>query len=268
MIIGLTGHKQVGKDTVARIIQFLTTVRENAVGFNEAFLQQAIFGEAEYVVKDSSWQIKKFAYAVKQICSILTGIPIEDFEKEEVKNSYLEEEWWYYGFSGEFIPYLPHISNAKEWKNVLVKPTIRELMQKVGTDAMRDNVHTDVWVNTLMRQYIRELDNGYTGDNTGWLGNYPNWIISDVRFPNECKAIKDRKGTIVKVDDSKRLIGNVHDELGIITKGAWRAASVGLDHISETALDNYEPDYTIDNSGTIEELIDKVKEMLIHFKLL
>lgn len=36
----------------------------------------------------------------------------------------------------------------------------------------------------------------------------------------------------------------------------------------ETALDDCEFDYHIDNSGTIEDLIEKVREILVNEKLL
>ena len=39
-------------------------------------------------------------------------------------------------------------------------------------------------------------------------------------------------------------------------------------HPSETALDNHSFDYTIDNNGTIEELIEKVREILIKEKVI
>lgn len=39
-------------------------------------------------------------------------------------------------------------------------------------------------------------------------------------------------------------------------------------HESETALDDATFDYTIDNNGTIEELIEKVREILIKDKLI
>jgi len=34
-----------------------------------------------------------------------------------------------------------------------------------------------------------------------------------------------------------------------------------LHHPSETALDDYEFDYVIDNNGSIEELVEKVKQL-------
>ena len=40
------------------------------------------------------------------------------------------------------------------------------------------------------------------------------------------------------------------------------------EHISETALDNAEFDYVIDNNGTIEELIKQVKKILIKEKII
>ena len=40
------------------------------------------------------------------------------------------------------------------------------------------------------------------------------------------------------------------------------------EHLSETSLDKAEFDYVIENSGSIEELIEKVKQILKKEKLL
>ena len=81
---------------------------------------------------------------------------------------------------------------------------------------------------------------------------YPNWVITDVRFPNEAKAIKDRNGLLV------RLESNRCDETAL--------------HLSETALDNYGGvgnevipnrwDKVIYNNGTIKDLVDQVKRLI------
>ena len=80
----------------------------------------------------------------------------------------------------------------------------------------------------------------------------PNWIITDVRFPNELEAIKDRNGIIIRVDRYD-LIYTTEDK-----------------HESEVALDNSytEFDYTIDNNTGIGNLIDKVKFTLQHAKII
>src|SRR4030042_524342 len=249
MIIGLSGKKQVGKDTVARAIQYLfdkrNELRNPLIKNFPNFEKWITWGRSKEL--SSTWHVKKFAYSVKQVCSILTGIPIEDFEKEEVKSSYLGKEWDYVTMSDGWIPtyYNPDNNGCEEPSEPIYnRLTIRELLQKVGTDAMRDVVHPDVWVNALMRQYgIKDLEyfKAYP-DNYG----LPSWIISDVRFPNEAKAIKDRDGICIQIKRE----GNKLDS-----------------HISEIALDGYHFDYTIENNRDTPYLIEEVKEMLIHFKL-
>ena len=64
----------------------------------------------------------------------------------------------------------------------------------------------------------------------------------------EMEAVKKKKGITIRVN---RNLEESKDQ-----------------HESETELDNAEFDYVIDNNGTIEELIEKVKEILncmLHF---
>jgi hypothetical protein len=72
-----------------------------------------------------------------------------------------------------------------------------------------------------------------------------NWIITDCRFLNEAQAIKDRNGIIIRIQRNQDL-----DDCKV-------------KHISETALDLYKFDYIIDNNTSIDDLIIKVKEILI-----
>ena len=77
---------------------------------------------------------------------------------------------------------------------------------------------------------------------------YPSWCITDVRFPNEVKAIKKKDGIIIRIN---------------------RESDYNSTHSSETALDDYEDfDYTIDNNNCIDCLIEKVKEILKHEKII
>jgi hypothetical protein len=71
---------------------------------------------------------------------------------------------------------------------------------------------------------------------------FPNWVITDVRFPNEADAIKQEEGILIRVNRSG--VGPVND------------------HESETSLDGWGFDYIIDNDSTLGSLKRKVKEIL------
>jgi hypothetical protein len=210
MIIGIAGYSGSGKDEVCSKIQHLDG--------------------------DSNWQRKKWAGKLKQIASILTGISENMFEDIEFKKSTLGIEWNYND--------LGKIGGKKN------QPlTVRELLQKIGTDALRDGLHPNVWVNALMAEYVCDCCNEYpcdtinhkdTGQDIGY--QYPNWIITDTRFPNEAQAIKDAGGIVIRVD--RLQISPINT------------------HYSEIALDGWDFDYYIENSGTHNDLYDRVEEFL------
>jgi hypothetical protein len=62
--------------------------------------------------------------------------------------------------------------------------TGREILQKVGTDALRNNFYEDVWVNATFVKYNLSVDN---------------LIVTDLRFPNELEKVKELKGVVFKV---------------------------------------------------------------------
>ena len=74
---------------------------------------------------------------------------------------------------------------------------------------------------------------------------YPNWIIPDVRFPNEVEAIKERGGIVIRVNRST-------------TK-----SDSNSNHESEIALDHYHDfDAIINNDKTIGHLTHEVMDIL------
>ena len=230
MIIGISGRIGSGKDTVGKIIQEL-------IQYN----------------KDQSSEIKKFAGKLKETASILTGIPIEKFEDQEFKNTNLSSEWNYALMGEDWV----------DGKPILVPMTVRTLLQKLGTEAMREGLHKNVWVNALFANYKKEggseggervaSDGGYYSAPS-YKGEYPNWIITDMRFPNEMESVVERNGITICVIRDYALRGNPEDPKNI--------------HPSETSLDDAKFDYEIINDGTIEDLERKVKEILVKEKLI
>lgn len=207
MIIGINGKIGSGKDTIGEIIQGLSITN----------------GRREF-------EIKKFAGKLKQTASLLTGIPVEKFEDQDFKKTDLPNEWCY-------------IENGYAAKNM----TVREFLQKLGTDAMRNGLHTNVWINALFADYRNFHTDKFSVRQGINEPEYPNWIITDMRFENEMEAVEQREGITIRVVRPGTTVGT---------------------HPSETALDDAEFDYEIINDGYISDLIDKVIDILTLEKLI
>jgi hypothetical protein len=253
MIIGVSGYSGSGKDTVGKIIQYIMGGKKDPFNFS---IEDAINKPEEYdwVLNESSnWEIRKFADKLKDIAAHLLGVDAEDFEDPDYKKSILPSMWWTTCDEG------------------LQPMTVREFLQKLGTDAMRNGLHTNVWVNALIADYKYEVDmstfryaKGYNNERTPTdeekkfpmteLLEYlievprPNWIITDVRFSNEAEVIKDKQGIIIRIDRPGGKPVN--------------------DHPSETSLDKWNFDYKIANVSDLFSLKATVENILTHAKLL
>jgi hypothetical protein len=122
------------------------------------------------------FQIVAYATKVKQVYTVITGETVQD-----------TPEW-----KAGYLPY---------WGM-----TRRTMLQRIGTDCMRDHLDTDVWVKSL----FAEMDPN------------KNYLITDVRFPNEVRRILQERDSIV--------IRVVRPTSGPIKER----------HRSEEALNNYE----------------------------
>jgi hypothetical protein len=233
MILGISGRIGSGKDTVGLIIQYLTDElnKDNPKEFTE-------WVDGGFHASD--WEIKKYAGKLKEIACMLTGCTLEQLENQEFKKLQIGPDWGM---------------------------TYRELLQKLGTEAMRNGLHENVWVNALFADYSKYI-NQATGEQV-LIDDYlyykngldskaeivtkqePNWCITDMRFPNEFDAVKSRDGITIRVNRTNR----------------WNKPQ-DIEHASETALDNHEFDYVIDNDSSISDLIEKVRTILIKEKVI
>lgn len=274
-IISVTGRIGHGKDTVGRIIQLIMD--------HPHFTDKAIEEWLERDCLNPSWEIKKWADKLKEIVCLLIGCTREQLEDQKFKETELPESWWYYSVPSSFTHVLlprGYYPNEKDNEiceaRYLVKPTPRLLLQQLGTECGRNIIHPNIWVNSLMSEY-KALVNHCNCTATTYEGcseclEYPNWIITDTRFPNELRAVKERGGLSIKVEryPDFRIYrnGNVDDfELvkfdpsNPIHVQHWKG-ECQLQHESETALDNAEFDETIINDGSILDLIVKVRKVL------
>ena len=212
MIIGISGKKNSGKDTVGRIIQlfFAKYSEEDIIDILEK--KHSIY-EILPFIDETNWQIKKFATIPTEIYKKITNIDFHSLSRTEKE---LERP--------NFIDFI----NNK----------VKQVFGK------------DVWVKALMREYFcTHSDHALNGIDC------PNWIITDVRFINEAEAILNKESILIRVN---------------------REFPVNTDDLkpydfeeSETELDNFDKfNYVIDNNDSLENLIVKVKEILIKEKLI
>ena len=207
-LISISGRMGSGKDTAGKIIQ---DILETNVG--------------------PFWTIKKFASGVKELASIILDVPVEKFENQKFKESYLPSEW------NTYRAVFSDRSDFHGWEVVTNQMTVREFLQKLGTDAMRNGLHTNVWVNMLMNEYKKFQEMVPDAQS-----HFPRWIITDTRFPNEYEALREKNALFIKIERPGIELNN---------------------HPSETSLDNHEFNYVIENSGDIYQLQSKIREILI-----
>lgn len=265
-LIGISGKIGSGKDSVGNILLYLAAKKYNFPGLlnkDTKFTTSQIINHPYDNGTHTKWHIKKFAFKLKLITSILTGCPINELENQQFKNSYLSDDWNYSGSDKKGI-----FTYHSEYSQEKIKQyTYREFLQRLGTEAIRNQIHPNTWVNALFADY--KINNPKEGKTYSTL-DMPNWIITDVRFPNEAKAIKDRGGLVIKVDRPNYCptckIDKTINQGGLCTR--TDCPSIKLVHESETALDAWEFDYIIHNTSTSDALIHKVEIMVDLFQSL
>lgn len=246
-IIGIVGHKNSGKDTVASMINYIFATGITCSNY------------ADYVIRRRSIDISHkdriihFADSMKDAMSIIFSIPRSAFDDRVKKDN----EYWDY-FNRKFITFGEvirdknyyivsnlinnNLSNVIQYsaakkQNLYIK--LRTLMQYFGTDICRNHIDNNIWINSTMSKVIDIA-------MTRML-----CIIPDVRFANEANAIRNNSkifyGGLIKINRD-----NIDKD----------------DHSSEHIYFN--ADFEIDNNGNLMQLFykvlhicQKIKEVLL-----
>ena len=153
----------------------------------------------------------------------------------------------------------------------IIQLTPRLLLQLLGTEAGRNIIHPDLWCITLFSDYkmktyypkFRMVSESETEGDLPIPNQYPNWIITDNRFPNETKRVKKEGGITIKIERDFNLRHPGYNNLEEVKQKDIELYKQ-LTHFSETALDDYTDwDHIIQNNGSLEDLIESVKQILI-----
>lgn len=126
--------------------------------------------------------------------------------------------------------------NEKFWKDNKEKEIAalgkspRRMMQTLGTEWGRDLIHPDVWVIVAKQQLI----------NRG-----PGMVICDVRFENEAAWVRKNNGLLIHINRDSGTSVEAHSSENGVQPGAG--------------------DIELSNNGTLEQLQDKLTELLRGF---
>ena len=140
------------------------------------------------------------------------------------------------------------------WAERLNMPNLtpRWVLQYWGTEVCRKGFHDDIWIASLENKLRNSKDD---------------IVISDCRFPNEIKSIKEAGGIVIRVkrgDDPEWYNDaadmNAGDRCMNYMTAKVRMQKLGI-HASETAWVGTKFDAVLTNNGTIDELMSKVKDL-------
>ena len=142
------------------------------------------------------------------------------------------------------------------WAERLKKPklTPRLVLQLWGTEVCRKAFHDDIWIASVENKLRTSKDN---------------IVISDCRFPNEIKSIKNAGGKVVWVQRGtlpEWYTDAINFNRGERNNISWAHSRSKLEragiHVSETAWVGTEFDVIIDNNGSIEDLYTNIKNLV------
>ena len=109
--------------------------------------------------------------------------------------------------------------------------TPRLVLQMFGTDCMRNGFYNGIWVSIVKQQIINNPNK--------------NFVIPDVRFPNEAKMIKEVNGEVWRIcrgPDPQWFISYVKDNIvpTDVHESEWQWAKLDFDcviHNNDTIID-------------------------------
>lgn len=153
------------------------------------------------------WEKVAFADSLKHLCIDYLGLSYDDAYTQEGKMRF-NETWGM---------------------------TNREILQRVGTEAMRNGFDKDVWVKIALLKIRRMLADG------------KKVILTDCRFDNEAQMIRDLGGIVVEV---------VRDSQ------SQNLSASEQRHASEQPVDRKYVAFTVDNNGEKSELRGKFGKMV------
>jgi hypothetical protein len=186
---------------------------------------------ADYLVNFHGFRRESFAATLKDAVAHVFGWDrdmLEGRTKESREWRETEDAWWTARLG---MPVTP-----------------RWILQYWGTDVLRQHFHDDIWIASLENKLRTAKDNV---------------VISDCRFPNEIRGLKQQGGRIAWIQ--RGITPHWYDIAAQANKGSANAQNWLVEqkiHASEYSWAGTDFDVTIDNNKSIEHLYNQLKSLV------
>jgi hypothetical protein len=194
----------------------------------------------EYLVREHGFEVESFANPLKDLLAAVFGWDRALLEGNTTDSRTWRETpdvWWEHKLNWSESPY-----------KYLGRFTPRVAMQVIGTDVMREHFDNNLWIKSLESR----------------LRGKERVVVTDCRFPNECKLIRQYDGLLFRVKrgpepewfDLARKTALSDDECNPEMALAYPTV-----HVSEWAWLG-EDAILVENDGTIQDLYGKTQCLL------
>ena len=192
---------------------------------------------ADYLVNLHGFRRESFANSLKDAVAQMFSwdrTMLEGRTKQSREWREQRDEWWSQRLGMEITP--------------------RKVLQHLGTNVLRVGFHDDIWIASLENK-LRGIQDDV--------------VITDCRFPNEIKAIREAGGIVVRVVRGAE--PEWYDAAESVNCGpdgnaSWSVSKVKLErmgiHASETSWVGTDFDAVLDNNGTLDDLYQQVKRLV------
>lgn len=195
---------------------------------------------ADYLQNIHQFRRESFAHALKDGVAQIFGWDRELLEGRTKESRHWREQvdsWW-----------------AERLKMPNLTP--RHVLQVWGTEVARRSFHDDIWIAALENKLRKTTDDV---------------VISDCRFPNEIKSIRNAGGIVVRVVRGPE--PDWYDAAVSVNRGpegnsTWSLSLTQLEkynvHASETAWIGTHFDAVIDNNADgLDNLYNQIKDLVL-----
>ena len=180
---------------------------------------------ASYLVERLNFKKLSFAACLKDIVSIMF-----DWPRDKLEGLTKEDRKW-------------REEVDEWWATELNMPNLtpRYVLQYFGTELFRVHWNQDIWLKVIEKK----------------INQYRNIVITDCRFPNEIEMLKKYNAKFIHIHRQMPSWFKSYQEGNDVEEASKL-------HISEKEWIRTNPDFIINNDGTLDELYENINNILVN----